>query len=128
QARNTLSGARPWAGIRPAAVPQAPQSGDGRAHGLRRGRHLLGQRRSLAAAAAAGRQLADDRAHHAEAVAEGLQMTLAVDAIGLIARNLGDPEPGLGRPYVDQRLDLEAGSIDADAGEALGPEGVVAVA
>src|SRR4051794_17892690 len=54
-----------------------------------------------AAAAADGApvaRLAEDRAEDAEAVAEGVEVALAVDALELVARHLGDLHPGAGDP------------------------------
>ena len=85
-------------------------------------------RPALAVDAAPPARLAEDRAEHPEAVAEGLEVALAGDPVLLVARHLGDLHPGAGDAEVDQRLDLEAGHVERDEGQAARPEGVVAVA
>src|ERR1019366_3861090 len=72
--------------------------------------------------------LAQDRSKHAPAVAEGLEIALAVDPLKLEARDLGHPHARLGGSKVDQRLDLEAVDVDIHQRQAATPEGVVAIA
>src|SRR5689334_24462974 len=69
-------------------------------------------------------RLAQDGAEHPETVTEGLQVALAVKAIRLVARYLGDLHAGARDAQVDQRLHLEAGHVERDEGQAACPEGV----
>src|SRR6266511_673616 len=71
-------------------------------------------------------KLADNGLQNAEAVAKRAEVALSVNAIQLEARDLGDDEPRLCDPNVDQRLNLEPVAVDVDDRQAAGPERVVA--
>src|SRR6476620_8045475 len=70
----------------------------------------------------------ENRQKDSEAVAEGLQVGLAMEAVRLVAGHLRDPHTRIGHAQVDQSLNLEAGDVERDERQAPSPEGVVAVA
>src|ERR1039458_916452 len=72
--------------------------------------------------------LAQDRPQHPPAVAKRPEVALPVDAVSLEAGNLADVEAGTCDPDVDERLHLEARTVDVHRSQAVPPEGVVAVA
>src|SRR5690606_40957537 len=71
------------------------------------------------------KSLPDDGLQHTPAVAQRVQVALAVDAAALVAGHLPDDQPGLDGADVHQGLDLEAVAVEGERVQMASPEGVV---